>query len=78
MSGKEERRLQETARLIELSHVEKPWDQTGMDILGPFSLSKKVNRYIVVAMEVGGGRGLAAGRSNGGSGLLLSRDTALA
>ena len=36
---------------MELSHVEKPWDRTGMDILGPFPLSKKGNRYIVVAVD---------------------------
>jgi hypothetical protein len=36
---------------MELSHVEKPWDRTVMDILGPFPLSKKGNRYIVVAVD---------------------------
>ena len=35
MSGEEDRHLQETARFMELSHVEKPWDRTRMDILGP-------------------------------------------
>jgi hypothetical protein len=36
---------------MELSHVEKPWDRTGIDILEPFPLSRKGNRYIVVAVD---------------------------
>nr|CAH0102049.1 unnamed protein product [Daphnia galeata] len=60
---------------MELSHVEKPWDRTGMDILGPFPLSKKGNRYVVVVVDYGG---LTGGRSKGSGGLFRSGDTASA
>jgi hypothetical protein len=36
---------------MELLHVEKPWDRTGMDILEPFPMSKKRNKYIIVAVD---------------------------
>ena len=36
---------------LELTHIEKPWDRVGMDILGPFPTSSLGNRYIVVAVD---------------------------
>lgn len=36
---------------LEVSHVKKPFERIGMDILVPFSLSKKNNRYIIVAVD---------------------------
>jgi hypothetical protein len=36
---------------LELTQVEKPWDRVGMDILGPFPVSSRGNRYIIVAVD---------------------------
>ena len=62
--------------------MEKPWDRMGMDILGPFPLSKKGNRYIAVALQ--SERRLwpylwvPATSGKGGGGLFRSRYTASA
>ena len=36
---------------LEVSHVERSFERVGVDILGPFSVSRSGNKYIVVAVD---------------------------
>lgn len=44
-------RLKRTAGLLKSIAPGKPFERVGIDLIGPFSLSKSGNRYAIVAVE---------------------------